>query len=68
MSKSDILPQFECQNRNLNVKIRYSAPVRMFKYDFECQNSINGPNSNGKTDFECQNSMIGPSLNVKIEF
>ena len=30
MSKYDIRPQFECQNRILNVKIRYSA-------DFECQ-------------------------------
>ena len=30
MSKYDIRPQFECQNRILNVKIRYSA-------DLECQ-------------------------------
>ena len=27
----------------LNVKIRYLAPVRMSKWDFECQNAIFGP-------------------------
>ena len=27
MSKYDIQPDFECQNRILNVKIRYSAPI-----------------------------------------
>ena len=31
MSKYDIRPQFECQNRILNVKIRYSARFRMSK-------------------------------------
>ena len=34
MSKYDILPDFECQNRILNVKIRYSAPFLMSKFDF----------------------------------
>ena len=29
MSKNDIRPDFECQNRILNVKVRYSASVRM---------------------------------------
>ena len=29
MSKYDIRPNFECQNRILNVKVRYSASVRM---------------------------------------
>ena len=48
MSKFDIRPEFECQNRIFNVKIRYSAVVRMSKYDFECQNVIFGPNSNVK--------------------
>ena len=38
----DIWPQFECQNRILNVKNQYSAPVRMSKSDFECQNAIFG--------------------------
>ena len=33
MSKYDIRPYFECQNRILNVKIRYSA-------QFECQYKI----------------------------
>ena len=41
MSKYDIWPQFECQNRILNVKILYWASVGMSKYDtpldFECQ-------------------------------
>ena len=38
MSKFDIQPYFECQNRIFNVKIRYSVPVRMSKWDFECRN------------------------------
>ena len=29
MSKYDIQPDFECQNRILNVKVRYSTSVRM---------------------------------------
>ena len=29
MSKYDIRPDFKCQNRILNVKVRYSASVRM---------------------------------------
>ena len=40
MSKYDSPPQFECQNRILNVKILYFASVPMSKYDtlpnFEC--------------------------------
>ena len=31
MSKFDIRPQFECQNRTSNVKMRYSARIRMSK-------------------------------------
>ena len=49
--KYDIRPQFECQNRILSVKIRYSAPVRMSKWDFEYQNTIFGPISNVKIGF-----------------
>ena len=75
MSKFDIRPEFECQNRILNVKIRYSAQVQMSKLDFECQNSIFGLNSNGKigfrmskfdirSQFECQNRI----LIVKIRY
>ena len=41
MSKYNIRPKFECQNRILNVKILYSASVQMAKYDtrrdFKCQ-------------------------------
>ena len=33
MSEYDIWPQFECQNRILNVKILYFASVSMSKYD-----------------------------------
>ena len=49
MSKFDIRSQLECQNRILNVKMRYSVPVRMS--NFECQNAIFGPNLNVKTGF-----------------
>ena len=46
MSKFDIRSKFECQNKILNVRIRYLARIRMSKYDYECQNAIFGPNSN----------------------
>ena len=63
MSKNNIRPKFECQNRS----------------DFACQNSIFGPSSNIKIGFwmsrfdirphfECQNSIFGLSSNGKIEF
>ena len=75
MSKCDIRPEFERQNRILNVKIRYSAPVRMSKWDFVCQNGIlnvkirySAPVRMSKWDFQCQNSIFGPNLNVKIGF
>ena len=62
MSKCDIRPEFECQNRISNVKIRYSAPVRMSNFDtwpeFKCQNRI----SNVK------NAIFGPIPYVKIGF
>ena len=62
MSKCDIRPEFECQDRILNVKIRYSAPVRMSNFDiwpeFKCQNRI----SNVK------NAIFGPIPYVKIGF
>ena len=41
MSKYDIRPQFERQNRILAVKILYSA-------SFECQDTILGPTYNVK--------------------
>ena len=68
MSKYEIRSQFECQNGILNVKIRNSVPVRMSKWDFECQNTKFGPSSNVKMGFECQNTKIGPSSNVKMGF
>ena len=48
MLKYDIYQKFESQNRILNVKMKYSARIRMFKLEFECQNEIFGPNSNVK--------------------
>ena len=71
MSKYGIRPYFKCQNRILNVKIRYVAPVRMSK----CQNTKVGPSLNVKIgsqmskydippQFECQNRI----LNVKIRY
>ena len=62
MSKYDILPQFVFQNRILNVRIRYSAPVQMSKSDFECQNAIFRPVLN----FERQNMIFRLNSNVKI--
>ena len=44
LSKCVIPPEFECQNRISNITLRYSAPVRISKHDFECQNAIFGPN------------------------
>ena len=67
MSKFDIRPEFESQNRILNVKIRYSAGIKC-KNDFESQNSIFGPNSNIKIGFRMSNSIFGPSSNIKIGF
>ena len=68
MSKYEIRPQFERQNRILNVKIRHAASVRMSNQDFECQNTIYGLITNVKMDFKCQNMIISPILNVKIGF
>ena len=42
MSKFDIWPQFECQNRISNVEIGDLASIRMSYYDFESSNSIFG--------------------------
>ena len=62
MSKFDIQPEFECQNRILIVKIRYSVQLRMSKQDFECQNSIFGPNSNVKIGFRMSKCDIRPEF------
>ena len=51
MSKYDIRPNLECGNRILNVKLRYSAQVRMSKKDFECLNMIFSLKSNVKIGF-----------------
>ena len=55
MSKFDIRPQFENRNRLSNVKIQYSASVRMSKYDIR-------PVLNVKLGFQidCHNFDIRP--------
>ena len=75
MSKFDIRSKFECQNKILNVKIRYSARIRMSKWDFECQNLIFAPNSNVKIGFRMSNfdtrskfEYQNKILNVKIRY
>ena len=73
MSKYNIWLRIECQNRIVNIKIRYSAPFRMSKYDIECQNVTFCLNWHVKIGFsmskydiwplyECQNRI----WNVKI--
>ena len=68
MSKCDIWPQFECQIRISNIKIGHSARIRMSIKDFECQNSIFGPNLKVKIGYQMLNSIFGPNSNVKIGF
>ena len=58
MSKYDIQPGFECQNRILNVKIRYIWP------DFTCQNLIFMSKYDIRPHFKCQNRI----LHVKIRY
>ena len=49
--RTTIIPQFECQKRISNNKIRYSVPIRIHI---------------SKTYSECQSTIFGPSWNVKI--
>ena len=76
MSKYDIWPDFEGQNRILNVKVRHSASVRLpnmilnvkIRYSahfrFEFQNRILNVEMRLRPNFECQNRI----LNVKIRY
>ena len=57
MSKYDIRPDFECQNRVLNVKIQHSA-------QFQGQNRIRMSKYDIPPDFECGNRI----LNVKLRY
>ena len=69
MSKFDIRPESECQNGILNVKIRYSARIRMTKNrisNAKIRYSVQVRMS--KWDFECQNSIFAPNSNVKNGF
>ena len=80
MSKCDIRPEFECRktlnekrkaknekriSKNEKRKIRYSVQVRMSKKDFECQNSIFGPNSNVKIGFRMSKCDIWPEIECR---
>ena len=66
MSKYDIRPKFECQNRILNIKIRYSARFRMSKYDIrpdcECQNGFR------MSKYDIQNPILTFKLGPNIVF
>ena len=74
MSKYDIRPDFECQNRILNVKVRYSASVRMpnmilnvkirYSAHFRISKRILNVVMRLRPNFECQNRI----LNVKIRY
>ena len=67
MSKYDIRHQFECPNRILNVKIRYSTSVPMTKKDFAIQNTIFGPSVNVNIRFlNVKITIFGLITNVKI--
>ena len=68
MSKYDIRPVFECQNRILNVKIRYSAQVRISNRIMNIKIRYSASVRMSKYDFECQNTIFGPISNVKIGF
>ena len=65
MSKFDIRPKFECQNRILNVKIRYSARIGMSNRILNVKIRYSARIRMSKKDFECQNSIFGPNWNVK---
>ena len=62
MSKCNIRPQFECQNRILNVKMWYSVRIRLSKWDFECQHAMFGPNSNVQIWFRISKCNIWPEF------
>ena len=64
MSKFDIWPEFECQNRISNVKMRYSVQVRMSNRILNVKMRYSVQVRMSKKDFECQNSIFCPNLNV----
>ena len=68
MSKYDIRPQLEWQNRIVNAQIRYSAQL-------ECQNRILNVKIRYMPHFEClnrilslKNTIFGLNLNVQIRY
>ena len=80
MSKLDIRPHFECQNRILNGKMRYSAPIQIKKIGFQRRNAIFGANSNVDIGFhmsrwnirhhfknEFQNMILNVKSNIRSD-
>ena len=49
MSKYDIGPDFECQNRFFECQNTTFGPILNVRYDIECRNRIFVPSSNVKT-------------------
>ena len=68
MSKYNIHPQFECQNRTFNVKLRYLASVRMSNTSMNVELQYLATVRLSKWDFESQSTIFDPSLTVKIGF
>ena len=67
--------QIQMTNRISMVEMRYSVRIRKSKWNFECKNSVFGPNLNVKIglrmskcdiqcEFECQNRIS----NVKMRY
>ena len=58
MSKYNIVPQFECQNSILNIKIPYSAPVgcqnRILNVKILYKASVGMSKYDTRLDFKCQ--------------
>ena len=67
MSKCDIRPQIECQNRISNGKMLYSAKIHMTNRILKVVMQYSVRIRKSKWNFECQNLVFGPNLNVKIE-
>ena len=63
-------PEFECQNRTSNVKIRYLAKVRIYKQDLKRRNRIS--NVKMKCDiqpeFEFKNMVLNVKCDIRPEF
>ena len=72
MSKYNIYPLFECQNRHLDVNLRYLASVRVSKWEFECLMNVElrylASVRVSKWEFERLNVIFSFSSHVKIRY